>query len=509
MTYLKPLGAGAALSALLATTALADISAQDVWQDWQEQAANLGQSIATGSQEESGNTLRLRDITMRSETAGVTSTTTLAELVFETRPDGSVAITLAPEIRLASEMPDMDDGPDSFAWLITHQNLSLIATGNPGDINYTYEADALNMVSSESFSDDDSDVDMQITFNANDLRGSYQRTARSDGRSDLTHTTSAGSYSVGIDANDSGGENNRLRLTGSTRDLQFEGTGVLPNLGSDAGANGDNIEFSTLLTEGFAIDGSYTTGSSEYAFGYRDDSSSASGTFTAQSGGLSVALSQAGLAYDGQMNDLTVTIEASDLPFGPMNFTLANYGFGFAMPLVPSDTAQDFGLKIDLNDLTLDEQLWAMFDAGNQLPRDPLRFSLDLSGKGSWDINILELDPDDAMDMDSAPGSVEQLTLNDLTLRGAGAELNADGEMQLESMTPMPRGEGRLTLQLSGGFQLLDKLAAMGVMSPMEAGMYRGMIEQMSRPGEGDDTRITDFEMTPDGSISANGIPLQ
>lgn len=507
MTYLKPLGAGAALWALLATTALADLSAQDVWQDWQEQATNLGQKLSVGSEEASGNTLRLRDITMRSETTGVTSTTTLAELVFETRADGSVAITLAPEIHMMSEMPDMDDGIDSFGWLITHQNLSLVATGDPGNINYTYEADGLNMISTDNFAGNDSNLDMQIMFNAADMRGSYQRTERSDGRSDLRFASRTGSYSIAIDAKDNGDGANSMRLAGSTHDLQFQGTGVLPNLGSDIDA--DDVEISTLLSAGLAIDGGYTTGSSEYAFGYRDESSSASGTFAAQSGGLTVALSEAGLAYDGQMNDLAVTLEVSDLPFGPMSFTLANYGFGFAMPLVASDTAQDFGLKIDLNDLAIDEQIWAMFDAGNQLPRDPLRFHLDLAGKGNWTINILDIDPENAMELDSAPGSVEQLTLNDLTLRGAGAELNANGEIQVESMAPMPRGQGRLTLQLSGAFALLDKLTAMGLVSQMEAGMYRGMIEGMSRPGEGDDMRITEFEMSPDGSITANGMPLQ
>jgi hypothetical protein len=74
-------------------------------------------------------------------------------------------------------------------------------------------------------------------------------------------------------------------------------------------------------------------------------------------------------------------------------------------------------------------------------------------------------------------------------------------------IVPMPVGSA--DLRLSGGNALLDALMAGGLVPSDQGAFVRGMANVFARPGATPDTLESTVEFGADGSITANGIPLQ
>jgi hypothetical protein len=64
MTAPLRLAALSAAATLAAGAASADLTAAQVWADWQDSAASFGQTVSVGSEDSSGGTLTLRDVSI-------------------------------------------------------------------------------------------------------------------------------------------------------------------------------------------------------------------------------------------------------------------------------------------------------------------------------------------------------------------------------------------------------------------------------------------------------------
>ena len=185
------------------------------------------------------------------------------------------------------------------------------------------------------------------------------------------------------------------------------------------------------------------------------------------------------------------------------------------MPVIESETMQDYAANLELSDFTMSDQLWSMIDPAGQLPRDPATLRVDLDGTGRLFLDLL--DPGEVEDLegrDSVPGEVESLTLNALVLELAGARLSGEGAFtfdsdDLESFGGAPAPEGTLDLRLVGGNALLENLVAMGLVPEDQASGMRMMMGLFARPGEGEDELVSRIEVTEDGQIIANGQRLK
>ncbi|CAN0590927.1 unnamed protein product, partial [Ectocarpus sp. 12 AP-2014] len=196
---------------------------------------------------------------------------------------------------------------------------------------------------------------------------------------------------------------------------------------------------------------------------------------------------KSGLAYGGTNKDLTVTFGGAMIPFPPMTLSMAESSGRFAMPVVPSDEdAQGFAMSFSMVDLVLDPFLWTMLDPGGALPQDPATVVLDLEGEGLLTQDIF--DPAFAEQIAGAPGQLNAITLNELRLNIAGAELT-----------------GVVNMMLTGGNGLLDTLVGMGLVPEEQAMGARMMMGLFARPGTGEDTLVSTIEMKEDGSVLANG----
>ena len=147
-----------------------------------------------------------------------------------------------------------------------------------------------------------------------------------------------------------------------------------------------------------------------------------------------------------------------------------------------------------------------MADPSGAIPQDPISVVADISGMARLFVNLLAVDPSR---LDTPPGELRELTLNELRISAAGAELTGSGSATFAPGQMIPMPVGSVDLQLSGSNALLDAVQAAGIAPPQELAMVRGMLGAFTRPGAAPDTLETTIEFTEGGGISANGVPLQ
>jgi hypothetical protein len=167
-----------------------------------------------------------------------------------------------------------------------------------------------------------------------------------------------------------------------------------------------------------------------------------------------------------------------------------------------------------LRDLAVSEMIWGMIDPGAALPHDPLTVAIELSGMGRLFFDMM--DPAQAMQATSGseiPGELESLSLDELTVRGAGAEILGSGAFtfdfaDFQTIPGVPRPEGELNLAINGVNGLIDTLVQMGLVPQQQVMGAQMMMGAFARP-VGEDMLETKIEITGDGQILANGQRIQ
>jgi hypothetical protein len=112
------------------------------------------------------------------------------------------------------------------------------------------------------------------------------------------------------------------------------------------------------------------------------------------------------------------------------------------------------------------------------------------------------------------PGQLHALTLKELQVKIAGADLTGSGAFtfnndDLETFDGLPAPTGDINLKLVGGNGLLDNLIKMGMVPQDEAMGVRMMMGLFAVAGDGEDTLTSKIEVKDDGSIFANGQRLK
>ena len=87
-----------ALALLTPGAALADLSAQNVWDSWRTYIETFGYDVEIGSESSEGGALVLRNLALNYPIEEVNLNLSLDLLEFRERSDGTVAITMAPDM---------------------------------------------------------------------------------------------------------------------------------------------------------------------------------------------------------------------------------------------------------------------------------------------------------------------------------------------------------------------------------------------------------------------------
>lgn len=503
----RPMRHGLATSAMLLTTsaALADVTAEDVWTDWQSYITAFGYQLS-GQESRAGNSLVISDLVLNSgQAAGdAKGEITMDRVVFSERADGSVLIELPTVMPFVMTTPNDAAGQTTIRMNYTQSGLDIVASGTPTDMLYLYSADRITLEST-GFEINDrllaaEDNNIEVVFT--NMSGTTDMTLDSRRLYDQKLDVKSVSYDIAMaDPNAEG----RLTMKGQTQGLDFAGVSALPLRVVQA------TDMDAMLAAGFTVDGMFRYGPNALEFLVASPQGPMSGSFIAEGGSVGVSMGADGLAYDVTQDATSVEMTSAQLPF-PLTFDVARSAFKLAMPVRKSDTAEDFALGFTLDGFAMSDLLWGLFDPSSQLPRDPATIAVDLAGKARLLFDVLN--PDLAATAmtgaDAAPAEIEALDINKLQITVAGAELTGQGGFTFDnSGGGAPRPNGAVDLKLVGGNGLLDKLVAIGLLPEQQAMGARMMMGLLAVPGGAPDTLNSKIEINEQGHVTANGQRIQ
>ncbi|MEE2943998.1 MAG: DUF2125 domain-containing protein [Pseudomonadota bacterium] len=494
-------GATALACVFSASASVADISGQEVWDDWKSYMEDFGYTI-TGTESRSGDTLTVADIEMSLDIPQDDSSVsmTMPELTFTDQGDGTVSIGMPEQsvMTIDGQSSEGDAFNVSLGWSLT--GMSTIVSGSPENMTYSYTAASMALELLELDAGEDTPEDLQAVMTVDNLIG-QSTMALGDAR-ETQQTMSAQGVTYELRVVDPT-EDANVVMTGGIEGLQFDGGGVIP-IGVDM------EDPAALFKSGFAMDGTFRQAGADFQMTIVEDGQPTNIETSNGAGELKVAVSEAGLEYAGGAADLSVNLVGGEIPF-PVSFTMEEIGYEFMMPMAASEQEQDFALGMTLGGLIVPDMLWNIFDPSAILPRDAATVSFDIDGKTRLFKDLMDPSLEETEEF---PGELTALTLSDLVVEVAGAELTGSGDFtfdnsDLESFDGMPRPEGAADFRLLGGNALLDKVIQMGFVSQEEAMGARMMMGLFARPGPAEDELNSRIEVNEQGHVLANGQRLR
>ncbi len=210
----------------------------------------------------------------------------------------------------------------------------------------------------------------------------------------------------------------------------------------------------------------------------------------------------------GTTKDLSYSVNATAMGLPPMQFSIAETTADLSLPLDNTDQSKPTGYKIAISELNISDQVWALFDPTAILPRDSIDLNIDMTGNIKWLKKLSEIDE---KELDKEPPIIiENAKINAFNLKIAGAELETTGSINVDNAQFPPAPDGTVSISLNGAMGLLVKLTELGFVPAPNAAMIQGMSGMFFKPGGGgDDHLVSVIEMTKDGHVLANGIPLK
>ncbi len=485
---------GASVIALCVTAgaAWADVTPEQVWEDWQQTSRNWGQELTAESTTREGDALVVRNITVLSDQDGTKVEGAIDQLTFRAASGGTVEVTASPDypmaVTIVPEATETDPEPQTMTMNMNIRNAGLImrASGDPGAVSYDYDADTI-AITVDDLKQDGEDVAFGFEVTMTAVDGQYQS-------GDEVQSTSTAET---VDIVMTGGEaQNGGTLNYHLKDVSTTSTGT----GMGAMAGGDMAD---AVANGMRMQAGFAYATSTYDFRINAPDGTTEGKGTSGEGTLDFSVTPEGMVYSGDTVDSTLVMRGGKIPF-PVDLRMGKASSTTTMPVAASTEPQPFALAMRLSDVTASDAMWNAFDPNGALPRDPAEVVLDLSGRGVM--------PNEENPVPDAPTDI---TINELLVRFAGAELSGTGEGTVLALTPdadpaaPPPVNGTLNLMLKGGNALIENATAAGLLPEQQALGARMMLGMFSRPVTGQDDAVQSEIVMRNGQLSVNGQRLQ
>lgn len=512
----RRLAGSTALALTLAAPAFADVTPEQVWENWQAYATGMGQTITTESVERDGDALVVTGMNVAIAQEGVTGNGSIDEIRFTDQGDGTVAVTMSDSypIELTIDPPEGDDsGPTSITIEVSQPDTTIIASGDEAETAYEFSSPnpTIALTSIEGVEAEAIDLTAQVAL-AN-VVGKYILAAAEGDRSNLSSTFAADSLTMTVNGTDpdptpAEGETaagpSAVKLNLSMADISGTSNGAF--LGTAAMA-----DLAAALQAGLASEGSFTAGASTFDMEVTEATGVTKAVGEAASNSMTFAFDATKLSYGGASTGVAMTISAPDIPFPELKVNYSEAAFNFLMPVGPTEEPADFAFLTRLVDLSVSDEIWGMIDPTNQLPRDPATLVIDTKGTAKLTANIMDPAAMESMG-DTPPGELHSLDITELRAKIAGAELTGNGALTFDNTDlvtygGMPAPTGKIDLKLVGGNTLMDKLVAMGLLPEDQVMGFRMMLSMFAN-ATGEDELSSTLEFK-DGGFFANGQQLQ
>ena len=513
MTRCKALCGATATIIALARAVQADITPMDVWNNQTALARALGGEVSA-SLSEGGTTTAVRNISIDFALPLELGTASVRfdKLDLVDNGDGTVTVRSPADLSIVLSYSDPRYGQGSVT-LRLKEAYEQIASGDPGDITYSYDVPILTVylegfdVSELSFKD----MDFAELADA-DISGSSQVL----GSAGKLRITEGELLSLTFDASADGqvdeysfdaGDGSASSHTNSTGEMTSSGSLVLPAGGASI------MALSAALRDGLSVDIRHAVEQYE-----TNDVTRVGGDATQTSKSViariatEVSVNADGLHANGEAEDVSVEIlDTVGTPF--MLDAVADAVSGaISMPLLATEGPEPFEIQFSLEGVSLSDEYWDEFDPGGLLPRDPATLNVDVAGEIGSEIDLLDFEALSRLeDQEEQPFSIYALTLRDLLFSATGLELTGSGDVtfdmdDMETFDGFPAATGMLDMMLVGGNRLIDTLVEMGVLPEDRAMGTRMTMGLFAQPGEGEDTLIWNIEADgKTGQILING----
>ena len=486
--------------------AQAQVTPEEVWENWQQMSASYGQAIISTSATRDGDTLRIAGaaITM-TDGAGGKMDAQLGEINFRDLGDGTVEVTMAESypVTMTVTPTDPTDKPVDLAMTVTQPGLTMIVSGTAAETDYAFTAPTVNVKLDEVAGAAPSAIDMLADITLTGVTGTYLVEGASDAKT-VDTSFAVQSMALSVSAKDTAKPSD-MALTATVADLA--GTTKGSFLGAAAMANAADA-----LNGGMNGDGGFSYGATAFQMTVTEPKGPTRVTAVAEGGNLSFGVDKSRFAYGAGGTGMVITVSGPDIPVPEVKVSYAEAAFNLSVPLAKSDVPEDFALTTRLVDVAVSDEVWAMFDPTGSLPHDPATLIIDTKGKARLTVDVL--DEAQIATLGSAlPGELHALELTELTARIAGAELTGKGALTFDNtdittFNGLPVPTGKVDLKLVGANALLDKLIAMGLVAKEQAMGLRMMSGLFTVVGEGEDTLTSTLEFKDKGFF-ANGQRLQ
>ena len=562
-----PLRAGCAVGALLvAGSAAADITAQEVRDRFVADYERMGMAVEIGSEESSGGILTLGDVALSftftvegvdpdgelpappEPDREVRVEATFPEIAFEEGSEGDVEATLAPEGRMtvtSAEVGSEVENTASFALRSEGLALTIAEETVPGtegadggegvERRYALDADRLALELEELVVEGETaDAEALATIEAVSGTTVISPGAGPDGVGVLyAQTGEIGAITTRLDLPFGGSDPDSAPGSDSEADGPAEPAGRFVALSEIEGvsAQGESLLADAEVFERInaltpeddpsivfeSVDGEATItagpGRTEYVVASPEGAGS---SFSIVSEGASSATTittgDEGVGVSGRARAIRYTLEGDDMPVPRIELALEEGDAGFRFPVLEGEAP--FELRYALSGLTLNEEVWALFDPEAQLPRDPASFVLGISGRMRSLVDLL--DEESLAEFEEAeemPFELQEAGI-ELRLEAVGADVEADGAFTFDPegvpLAPgLPTPTGTLDVVATGIDGLFDTLSEMGLVAPDQLLPARMMLGLFARPdGSGGYTSEIEVDGAT-GGVTANGQRLR
>lgn len=491
----------------MAGQAFADVTPQQVWDDFEAYMTNFGYAV-TAREEMEGADLSVSDLTMIvtiPEEDGVVRVV-MPDMTFVATDDGGVNVTYPEVSDITLFFVEREETVGEVVIEMTQSNFDMYVSGNPGDMTYDYSAESIALELVRVFGDGE-----EITRDMLSVSMSMGPVAGTSivqidgGMRSIQQEQSLGTLAIDLTANDpdsdEGGSFN-MQLTG----LTGSGATVLPQ-------DFDVEDPMALFREGGSVDAviKHSGGTTQFTFDEGDGPTA--GQFSSTGGEIGVAVSNQSVTYAISATGQKVAVSGPELPL-PVNAEMGEMGFALDMPISPSDEPQAAALSVVLGDFAVADMLWNILDPAQVLPRDPATIAFNIDAMATPFVSLFDPEAMETLGRTGGmPGELNSVTLSDLVVDVVGASLFGSGAFtfdnsDLETFDGLPRPMGELNLELAGAEALVKNLISMGLLSEQDAMGFNMGIAMLALPGDEPDTYVSTIEVNEAGNILANGAAL-
>ncbi len=496
-------------TALTASTAVADVTADDVWSNIRAYMDAFGPAISVETAR-NGKTLTVSDIALNWQLPFDVGSIALSQTGFDLveTGDGTVAIAYKDAIEVAVDVEITGEGGVHATLVFSPEGMFTIASGQPNKVLYTYGAERMGITASRfEITEGQNPQHLDINGDIGKLTGEV--TIETGSQVIVDGTASVASQAVEVTNKDehvsfvygleAGVADSKMRY-------------VLPTGGMEI------MNLAAAFERGLSFD--ITSNMAGYATrqviegpdGLISDQRSAVKQYD-----LDLKLDRDGLRMNADTAGVDNLVSIPDLIPLPIEIRAEAATGTFAMPISAGEDLQGFEFSGTALGLEVNEPLWGLIDPEGLLPRDPATLRIGLTGKVKSFVDLFNFaDFAARMEAGEVPGELHEVTLNTLELSAAGARVTGEGNIlfdntDLQTFGGFPKPVGGVDVMVQGANGLMDTLVKLGLLSDqdmMGARMMMGMVAKPD-PEAGEDVLRSRIDLTDEGHVLANGMRLK